>query len=53
MENDQFLDNLEHLNSPEKKEVIRLIEKYREVFVKHKFDVGTVKLQEFLFSLTY
>lgn len=34
MENDQFVDNLEHLNSPEKKEVLCLIEKYREVFIK-------------------
>lgn len=46
MENDQFLGNLEHLNNPEKNKVLHLIDKYREVFVKHKFDVGTVKFQE-------
>lgn len=39
MENDKFVDNLEHLNRPEKKEVLCLMEKYREVFVVAAHDI--------------
>ena len=40
------MDNLEHLNNLQKTEVSQLIERYKDVFAKHKFDVGTRKSQE-------
>ena len=52
METDKFIDNLGHLNNSQKKEVFQLIEKYKEVFAKHKFHVGTRKLQEASIKIT-
>jgi hypothetical protein len=44
--------NLGHLSNLQKNEVCRLIEKYKDVFAKHKFDVGTRKSQEASIKLT-
>lgn len=52
MKADKFIDNLGHLDNSQKKEVFQLIEKDKEVFAKHKFDVGTRKLQEASIKLT-
>ena len=46
IEIDKFINNLGHLDNSQKKEVFQLIEKYKEIFAKHKFDVGTRKLQD-------
>jgi hypothetical protein len=50
-ETDKHMDNLEHLNNL-KKELCQLIEKCKDVFAKHKFDVETRKSQEASIKLT-
>jgi hypothetical protein len=52
METDKPMDNLGHLNNLQEKEVCQLIEKYKNIFAKHKFDVGTRKSQEASIKLT-
>ena len=46
------MDNLGHLNNLQKKEVSQLIEKYKDIFAKHKFYVGTRKSQKASIKLT-
>lgn len=39
----EFIMDLSHLNSEEKSEINKLIDKYKSSFAKDKYDIGTVK----------
>lgn len=46
IETDEFQIKLEHLDNIKKIKIEKLIEKYKTVFAKDKYDIGTVKNYE-------
>lgn len=43
IQEDEFKIKIDHLNNQKKDEIKKIIEEYKMVFAKDKYDIGTIK----------